>query len=104
MNLLSKLAHLTPEILIESIKVVLQLARVHLDLGIVGWILVEVGQEDGLRVRGLDVLARTAVAVSTGADLVVEGAVDFVGFGTEDAGEIVGHDVDVRSECIGRWS
>jgi hypothetical protein len=29
--------------------------------------------------------------VPAGADLVVEGAVYFVGFGAEDAGEVVGH-------------
>jgi hypothetical protein len=29
--------------------------------------------------------------VPTGADLVVEGAIYFVGFGAEDAGEVVGH-------------
>jgi hypothetical protein len=46
----SKLAHLTPEILVERIEVVLQLTRVHLVLRIVCWILVEVWQEDGLRV------------------------------------------------------
>ena len=39
---LPKLAHLAPEILVESIKVILQLARIHLDLGVIGWILVQV--------------------------------------------------------------
>jgi hypothetical protein len=29
--------------------------------------------------------------VSAGADLVVEGAVDLVSFGSEDGGEVVGH-------------
>jgi hypothetical protein len=29
--------------------------------------------------------------VAAGADLVVEGTVYFVGFGAEDAGEVVGH-------------
>jgi len=69
---LPKLAHLTPEILIESIEVVLQLTGVHLVLRIVGWVLVQVGQEDGLRVGWLDVFARAAVAVAAGADFVVE--------------------------------
>ena len=67
---------------------VLQLAGVHLVLGVVGRVLVQVGQEDGLRVGGLDVLAAAAVAVAAGADLVVEGAVDFVLFGAEDGGEV----------------
>jgi hypothetical protein len=81
---LSKLAHLAPEILIESIKVVLQLTGIHLILGVVGGVLVKVGEEDGLAVGGLDVFARTAVAVSAGADFVVEGAVYFVGFSAKD--------------------
>lgn len=67
---------------------VLQLAGVHLVLGVVGRVLVQVGQEDGLRVGRLDVLAAAAVAVAAGADLVVEGAVDFVLFGAEDGGEV----------------
>lgn len=65
---------------------VLQLAWVHLVLRVVGRVLVEVGEQDGLAVRGLDVFARAAVAVSAGADFVVEGAVDFVLFGAEDGG------------------
>ena len=36
-------------------------------------------------------LSRAAVTVSAGADLVVEGAVDFVLLGTEDGGQVVGH-------------
>ena len=69
---------------------VLQLARVHLVLRVVGRVLVQVGQEDGLGVGRLDVLARAAVAVAAGADLVVEGAVDLVLLGAEDGGEIAG--------------
>jgi hypothetical protein len=88
---LPKLAHLTPEILVECVKVVLQLRCVHLVFGIVGGVLVQVGQKDGLAVRGLDMLAGTAVAVAAGADFVVEGTVDFVGLSAEDAGEVVGH-------------
>jgi len=41
---LSILAHLAPKVLIERIEVVLQLTRIHLVLGIVGWVLVEVGE------------------------------------------------------------
>lgn len=36
-------------------------------------------------------LARAAVAVAAGSDLVVEGAVDLVLLGAEDGGEVVGH-------------
>lgn len=35
--------------------------------------------------------SRAAVAVAACADLVVEGAVDFVLLGAEDGGEVVGH-------------
>jgi hypothetical protein len=71
--------------------VVLQLARIHLVLRVVGWVLVQVWEEDGLAVGGLDVFATAAVPVSACADLVVEGAVYFVGFCAEDAREVVGH-------------
>jgi len=81
---LAKLAHLAPEILIESIEVVLQLAGVHLVLGVVGGVLVQVREQDRLAVGWLDVLSRTAVSVSASADLVVKGTVYFVGFGAED--------------------
>jgi len=37
------------------------------------------------------VLARAPVAVPARTNLVIEGAVDFVGFGAEDAGEVVRH-------------
>ena len=47
---LAVLAHLTPEVLVEGVEVVLQLLRVHLALGVVCGVLVEVGEEDGLRV------------------------------------------------------
>lgn len=70
---------------------VLELRRVHLDLGVVGRVLVEIWQQDRLAVGGLDVFARAAVAVPTGADFVVEGAVDFIGFSAKDGGEVVGH-------------
>ena len=70
---------------------ILQLTRVHLDFGIVGRVLVQIWEQDRLRVGGFDVFARAAVAVAAGADFVVEGAVDFVLLGAEDGGEVVGH-------------
>ena len=73
---LAVLAHLTPEILVEGVKVVLQLARVHLVLRVVGRVLVEVREQDGLRVGGLDVFSGAAVAVAACADFVVKGAID----------------------------
>lgn len=85
---LAILAHLAPEVLVEGVEVVLQLGRVHLVFGVVGRVLVEVGQQNGLRIGRLDVLARAAVAVAAGADFVVETAVHFVLFGAEDGGEV----------------
>ena len=75
--------------------------------------MVDVGEEDGLRKGRLNVLARATIAVAACANLreeetacqqrckrgrrrgtyfVVEGAVDLVLLGTEDGGEVVGHD------------
>ena len=88
---LAVFAHLAPEVLVEGVEVVLELRGIHARFVVVGGVLVEVGEEDGLRVRGLDVFARAAVAVAACADFVVEGAVDFVLFRTEDGREIVGH-------------
>lgn len=73
---LAVVAHLAPKVLVEGVKVVLQLRGVHLVLGVVGRVLVQVGQQDRLRVRGLDVFARAPIAVPARTDLVVEGAVD----------------------------
>lgn len=81
---LPKFAHLAPKVFVKCIKVVLQLAGIHLVLRIVGRVLIEVGKQDGLGVGRLDVLAGTAVAVPAGADFVVEGTVNLVGFGAED--------------------
>ena len=72
---LAVLAQLTPDVLVEGVKVVLQLGRVHAVLGIVGRVLVKVGHEDGLAVGGLDVFSRAAVAMSAGTNFLMrEGA------------------------------
>lgn len=47
-----------------------------------GGVLVHVGDDESLGELGLDVFARTAVTVSAGANLEVEGAVDFVLLGS----------------------
>lgn len=99
---LAILAHLAPKVLVKGIEVVLQLARIHLVLRIVGRVLVQVRQQDRLRVRRLDVFARTAIAVAAGADLVVKGAVDFVLLGAEDGGEVVGHIAADWGVCVWR--
>lgn len=78
----------------------LHLLGVHLVLRIILRVLVQVRQQDGLTVRRLDVFARAAIAVTAGTDLVVETAVDFVLLGTEDGGEVVGHDGGFRA-CVG---
>ena len=98
---LTILAHLAPEILVESIKVVLQLARVHLVLRVVGGVLVEVREEDCLGVGGFDVFSRAAVAVAACADFVVEGAVDFVLLGAKDGGEVICHVGGRRRSALG---
>ena len=85
---LAVFTHLAPEVLVESIEVVLELRRVHVCFGIVGGVLVEVGEKDGLAVGGLDVFAGAAVAVSARADFVVETAVYFVLFCAKDGGEV----------------
>jgi len=76
---------------------VLQLAGIHLVLGIVGRVLVEVGKQDRLAVGRLDMFSRAAVAVPACADLVVEGTVNVVGLCAEDACEVVRHG------CGGLW-
>lgn len=81
---------------------VLQLAGVHLALGVVGWVLVHVGHEHGLGVGGLDVLSGAAVTVSACANLVVKGAVDLVLLGTEDRREVVGHGGWLSDVCVVR--
>ena len=81
---LAVFAHLTPDVLVEGIEVVLQLLLVHAALWIVCRVLIEVRHEYRLRVGRLDVLAAAAVAVAAGADFVVEGAVDLVLLGAED--------------------
>jgi hypothetical protein len=80
----SVLAQLAPDVLVEGVEMHLHLLRVHLILGIVCRILVQVREEDSLAVRRLDMLARAAVTVTAGANLVVEGAVDFVLLCTEN--------------------
>ena len=80
--------HFAPKVFVESVEVVLELRRVHFVFGIVGGVLVEVGEEDRLAVGGLDVFAGAAVAVAASADFVVETAVYFVLFRAEDGGEV----------------
>lgn len=54
---LAVLAALAPNVFVKGVKVILQLAGVHTVLGVEGWVLVQVGHEDRLRVGGLDVFA-----------------------------------------------
>ena len=50
-------AHLAPEVFVESIEVILQLRSIHFIFWVVGWVLVQVGEEDSLRVGRLDMLS-----------------------------------------------
>lgn len=72
---LAVLAQLAPHILVERVKVVLELRRVHAVLWVECGVLVQVRHQDRLAVGGLDVLARAAVTVAAGPDLVVKRAV-----------------------------
>lgn len=98
------LAQLAPNILVEGVKVHLHLLRVHLVLRVVRRVLVQVGQQDRLRVRWLDVLARAAVSVAAGADFVVERAVDLVLLRAEDGREVVRHACGVAGVCGMRYA
>lgn len=88
---LAKLAHLAPEILVEGIEMMLELSWCHLVLWVVGWVLIHVGEKDCLAVGWLNVFSAAPVAVSACADLVVETAVDFILFCSEDGSEIGRH-------------
>ena len=83
---------------------VLQLRGVHLVFGVIGRVLIEVGKKDGLRIRGLDVFSRAAIAMTAGADFVVKGTVDFVLLCAKDGGEVVGHDEGLTAGIlVGRF-
>lgn len=67
---LAVLAQLAPDVLVECVKVVLQLRWVHSVLGVVGRVLIQIGHENGLAVRWLDVFAGAAIAVAACADFL----------------------------------
>ena len=64
-----KLREFAIEIFVYGIKALLQLLLRQLAHGVVRRVVVDVREEDGLRERGLDVLARAAVAVAACANL-----------------------------------
>ena len=57
------------KVLIDGVKALLEFRLVHLAAGIVRWVVVHIGQEDRLRERRLNVLARAPVSVSAGSNL-----------------------------------
>ena len=65
----AKLGQLTVEILVHSIKALLQLLVGFGAYRVVGWVMVDVGEEDGLRKGRLNVLARATIAVAACANL-----------------------------------
>ena len=87
---LSIFTHFAPEILVEGVEMILQLAGVHLVLRIIGRVLIEIWEENGLRVGWLYMFPRASVAVSACADFVIERAVDFVLLCSKDRGKVAG--------------
>lgn len=63
-------------VLVEEVKVLLQLGRCQDAVGVMGRIQINVRDEQGDGIVGLDMLAATLVAVTTGPYFVVKGAVD----------------------------
>lgn len=130
---MTKLCKLTVQVLIDSIKSLLQFLVCQLAYGVVGRVMVDVWEKNGLRERGLDVLARASITVAACTNLtigvktyeigtkevayfVVEGAIDTVLLRTEDVcldASISMHSLmqeteiipDVRPWCRGgsRW-
>jgi len=88
---LAVVAQLAPDVLVKGVEVVLQLRRIHLVLSVKAWVVVEIREENCLRIRRFYMLPRAAVTVAARSDFVVEAAIDLVLFGTEDGSEVVGH-------------
>jgi hypothetical protein len=77
------LAQLDVKVLVEPVKVFLQLLlRYRVPFEAVRGVVVNVGKEDGLGELGLDVLSGTPVSVPARPDLEVEGAVDAILLGS----------------------
>ena len=98
---MAKLGEFAVEIFINGVKTFLEFFFGELAYGVMGWVVVHIRQEDGLREGGLDMLSRAAVTVAASANLqengekssdwdildayfVVERTVDSVLFRTED--------------------
>lgn len=64
------------EILVDIVKVLLNLSLGQITTGIMGRVMVHVGDKDGLREIGFDVFTRTTITMSTSTNLEVEGTVD----------------------------
>lgn len=94
---LPEFAELLEDILVEVLEVLLDLTRFNgLALGVHAGCdhvraLVHVGEEKGRRDRGAIVEARATIAVTTCADLEVEGAVHPVLLGAEDRSQVLRH-------------
>ena len=71
---LAVLAHFAEEVLVEGVKVVLQLRRIHLVLRVERRVLVQVWQQDRLAIRRLHVFPRAPVPVPACTNLVIERA------------------------------
>jgi hypothetical protein len=66
----TKLGQFTIQVLVDSIKAFLELPWSELADRVVGWVVVDVREEDGLRKRRLDMLPRAAITVTTCSNLI----------------------------------
>lgn len=66
---MAEFCELTIEVLVDRVKSFLELLLVKLADGVMRRVVVNVGQQNRLRERRLDVLARATVAVSAGTNL-----------------------------------
>ena len=77
----SVFAELGIKVFVKGVKVLLDLLSVESVSRVVNWVLIDVSTEDGLTELRTDVFSTASIAVSAGANFVVERTVDFVLFG-----------------------
>jgi hypothetical protein len=83
---MAKLRQLTIQILINGVKALLELLLGQLADGVMSGVVIDIWEQHRLREWRTDVFSRTAVAVSTSTNFVVERAVDSILLRTKDVG------------------